>query len=71
MLAAAYRFRGRELDGAIAAMEAGSPLRWHYGPTDYDPTPGTMWCYDCGGVVLIVEGVHGCTGCGREGDGDG
>ena len=42
------------------------PLRWHYGPTDADPDPGKMWCYDCGSEVYGMDDVWGCTGCGRE-----
>ncbi len=40
-------------------------LRWHYGPTDAEPDPGTAWCYDCGGRVWFSEG-HGVCGCGAQ-----
>jgi hypothetical protein len=46
-----------------------SPLRWHYGPTDADPNPGAMWCYDCGSEVWVFEEGYICRGCGRTDDG--
>lgn len=42
-----------------------APLRWHYGPTDTDPEPGKMWCYDCAAEVWFIEGGAICSGCGR------
>ena len=45
-------------------------LRWHYGPTDTDPDPGKMWCYDCAGEVLGFSEGYICCGCGRSADHD-
>lgn len=47
-----------------------SPLRWYHGPTELDPDPGAMWCYDCDYRVYAGDGVYGCSGCGREDAGD-
>lgn len=57
-----------ELASLVSATDtpALSPLRWHYGPTETDPYPGNMWCYDCGSRVMCGDGGFGCTGCGRE-----
>ena len=41
-------------------------LRWHYGPTESDPDPGTRWHYDCGGEVLVIEGALVCSKCGQS-----
>lgn len=48
------------------STDSDSPLRWHYGPTPTDPEPGNMHCYECGGDVLVFDGVRGCSKCGRE-----
>jgi hypothetical protein len=44
-----------------------SELRWHYGPTDWDPEPGHMWHYDCpagrGEVMIDGDGWAYCEGC--------
>lgn len=43
-------------------------LRWHYGPTDWNPDPGRMWHYDCpagaGEVMYDKDGGAYCEGCG-------
>ncbi len=42
-------------------------LRWHYGPTDWDPQPHHMWHYDCPGgrgeVMYDGDGWAYCMGC--------
>jgi len=45
---------------------AGEDLRWHYGPTESDPYPGSMWCYDCGAQVWCFEDGYICSGCKRQ-----
>lgn len=42
-------------------------LQWHYGPTEKDPDPGSMWCDDCGAEVWCFDGDYICRGCGRQG----
>ena len=42
------------------------PLRWHYGPTETDPDPGSMWHYNCGGEVWIIEDGYICRKCGQQ-----
>lgn len=49
-------------------MAEQSPLRWHYGPTEADPNPGSMWCYDCGAEVWVFDEGYICRGCGRQDD---
>lgn len=43
-------------------------LRWHYGPTDWNPDEGRMWHYDCpagaGEVMYDKDGGAYCEGCG-------
>jgi hypothetical protein len=41
-------------------------MRWHYGPTEKDSDPGTMWHYDCGGWVLACEDGLICAKCGEQ-----
>lgn len=41
-------------------------LRWHYGPTQADPEPGKMWCYDCGGNVMFIDDGYICLKCHRQ-----
>jgi len=54
--------------GRLAALPAGE-FRWHYGPTETDPYPGSMWHYDCGLEVMTFEGAYIC-GCGAYYDPD-
>lgn len=60
---------GHVLDGicALAKVETEPPalLSWHYGPTDTDPNPGSMWHYGCGGEVMLFDG-HAVCGCGAQ-----
>lgn len=52
-----------------ALPETPSPtLRWHYGPTESDPDPGTMWHYDCGGWVMSFKEGLICAKCGESED---
>lgn len=41
-------------------------LRWHYGPTEEHPDPGTMIHYDCGGEVMFIEDGYICMKCGQS-----
>jgi hypothetical protein len=44
---------------------------WYfYGPTDSDPDPGKMWCYDCGCEVWALGDGLTCRGCDNEEDAD-
>ena len=50
-------------------------LRWHFGPTDADPEPAKMWCYNCGGLVMWIKygtsdgaGSFICLHCQRTSD---
>lgn len=43
---------------------------YHYGPTDSDPDPGKMWCYDCGCEVWALGDGLTCRGCDNEEDAD-
>jgi hypothetical protein len=47
-------------------------MEWHYGPTAWDPYPGSMWHYGCpdevgaghgGQVVYWKDGSASCLGC--------
>lgn len=50
--------------GPQKPAQAVAALRWHYGPTDADPNPGSMWCYACGGEVWsFKDGTLACTKC--------
>ncbi len=51
-------------NGPQEPAQAVAALRWHYGPTDADPNPGSMWCYACGGEVWsFKDGTLACTKC--------
>ena len=41
-------------------------LKYHYGPTPFDPDAGKMWHDDCGGEVYGFDEGLICAKCGQS-----